>query len=85
MFLNHLSLPPHLPDLVPGPAVAHLQTIRDISHIPAASPASVQTCRSTVLAWSRSPATPGTKTGHVGETANIPDLLLLFFYSNTFV
>lgn len=34
-------------------------------------PVPVLTCLSTTLAWSRSPATPGTKTGPVGETRRI--------------
>lgn len=59
------------PDLFCGQAAAHLQRSCDSNCIPAISRACVLTCRSTVLAWSHSPATPGTKTGPVGETGCI--------------
>lgn len=59
------------PDLFHGQAAAHPQRSCDSNCIPAISRACVLTCRSTVLAWSRSPATPGTKTGPVGETGCI--------------
>lgn len=51
-----------------GRAAAHLLRSCDSNCIPAASRACVLTCLSTTLAWSRSPATPGTKIGPVGET-----------------
>lgn len=54
-----------------GRAAAHLLIGCDSNYIPAASRACVLTCLSTTLAWSRSPATPGTKTGPVGETRRI--------------
>lgn len=54
-----------------GRAAAHLLRGCDSNCIPAASRACVLTCLSTTLAWSRSPATPGTKTGPVGETRRI--------------
>lgn len=54
-----------------GRAAAHLLRRCDSNCIPVASRACVPTCLSTTLAWSRSPATPGTKTGPVGETRRI--------------
>lgn len=68
---SHQLSHPDLSFFMDGRAAAHLLRGCDSNCIPAASRACVLTCLSTTLAWSRSPATPGTKTGPVGETRRI--------------
>lgn len=58
-------------------AAAHLYNNRDSSSIPAVCLASVQTCRCTVLDWTRYPAMPGTKIGPVGE---IPEKIIMLHF-----